>query len=295
PAGGGRFPRLRPVARAGRGPGRQGRRRPPRAGAAREDQHRTATVDPAGSEPLPARSRAARRAARPGAAGGPRVGRARARRLRLAAGHRAPRLGDHRTVPRRRPVRRHGAPGELGRGLVPARAGDRRGGRRARHPPRDRRCDVLRVGEAERCASGRLVLPPRVVPGWRTLLPIRLDTPPRSARWYPGGCLFWVVHLVRTSPVAVAHWGTVITTPEVSTEAARVEIEVSVQNSGPTQARVDVTTQIVALPIGQDTPSASGVAVARTAPVTVDVGPGAEATAAASAVLEHPALWGPPP
>ena len=143
--------------------------------------------------------------------------------------------------------------------------------------------------------SWRLDLTPHVVPGGRNLLAIRLDNPPRSARWYPGGGLFRDVHLVRTSPVAVAHWGTVITTPEVSTEAARVEIEVSVQNSGPTQARVDVTTQIVALPIGQDTPSASGVAVARTAPVTVDVGPGAEATAAASAVLEHPALWGPPP
>src|SRR5699024_7582117 len=144
----------------------------------------------------------------------------------------------------------HGAPGELGRGLVPARAGDRRGGRRARHPPRDRRCDVLRVGVLNGALVGgwaygdhsrRLGLPPLVVPGGRSLLAIRLDNPPRSARWYPGGGLFRDVHLVRTSPVAVAHWGTVVTTPEVSTEAARVEIEVSVQNSGPTQARVDVT------------------------------------------------------
>src|SRR5699024_10619028 len=97
------------------------------------------------------------------------------------------------------------------------------------------------------------------------------------------------------SAVAVAHWGTVITTPEVSAESARVEIEVSVLNSGSERARVDVTTLIYALPAGQDAPSATDDPVARTSPVTVAVRPGTDATAAASVVLERPALWGPPP
>src|SRR5690625_7534550 len=73
---------------------------------------------------------------------------------------------------------------------------------------------------------------------------VRLDNPPRSARWYPSGGLYRNVWLVKTAPVAVAHWGTRITTPEVTAEAATVEIEVAVRNAGPRAATVVATTEI---------------------------------------------------
>ena len=158
--------------------------------------------------------------------------------------------------------------------------------------------------------SWRLDLTPHVVPGGKNLLAIRLDNPPRSARWYPGGGLFRDVWLVKTSPVAVAHWGTRITTPEVSAESAVVEVEVTVENtaSAETTAPVEsaapvgsaatascevvVTTELVAL---TDNGESQGPPVARTEPVRLDIAPGGSATATASARIEHPALWGPTP
>src|SRR5699024_285689 len=147
------------------------------------------------------------------------------------------------------------------------------------------------------------------------VLAIRLDNPPRSARWYPGGGLYRNVWLVKTSPVAVAHWGTTITTPEVSAESAVVEIEVALENAGPEPVTVQVTTEIFEIaddggrgdsdghresagnrtPAERDTAAEHGAPVARIEPVTVAVGPGAAARTAASARIDAPSLWGPPP
>lgn len=157
--------------------------------------------------------------------------------------------------------------------------------------------------------SWRLDLTPHLVPGSRNLLAIRLDNPPRSARWYPGGGLYRKVWLVKTSPVAVAHWGTTITTPEVSAESAVVDIEVTLENAGPELATVQVTTEIFEITdddgrkdsVGRKDSDGHGALaeprtpVARAEPVTVTVGPGAAARAAASARIEAPSLWGPPP
>lgn len=151
--------------------------------------------------------------------------------------------------------------------------------------------------------SWRLDLTPHLVPGGRNLLAIRLDNPPRSARWYPGGGLYRNVWLVKTSPVAVAHWGTTITTPEVGAQSAVVEIEVALGNAGPDPVTVQVTTEIFAIgdelgrgaPAKHDAPAEHSATVTRTEPLTVAVGPEAAATAVASARIEAPSLWGPPP
>ena len=162
----------------------------------------------------------------------------------------------------------------------------------------------------------RLDLTPYVDPGGDNMLAIRLDNPPRSARWYPGGGLYRNIWLVKTSPVAVAQWGTRVTTPEVSNESAAVDIGVTVENTGPGRATAVVTTEIFALaddderrdgataqglpntqgrPGAQGAPVAQGVPVARTGPVSIDVGPGATVTTDASARIDSPRLWGPPP
>lgn len=170
--------------------------------------------------------------------------------------------------------------------------------------------------------SWRVDLTEHVVPGSRNLLAIRLDNPPRSARWYPGGGLFRDVHLVKTSPVAVAHWGTRITTPEVSADSALVEIAVTVQNTGAEAAAVQVLTELYELPldarahdeahveahgdasgspVGRAEPAtpvgraASATPVGRAEPTTLDLDPGSTGTVEVSARIEHPALWGPPP
>ena len=58
-----------------------------------------------------------------------------------------------------------------------------------------------------------------------------------DSRWYTGSGIYRNVRLVVTDQLRVAHWGTGVTTPSVTAEAATVQIETTVQNdSGQTQA-----------------------------------------------------------
>ena len=56
-------------------------------------------------------------------------------------------------------------------------------------------------------SSRRVDLTPHLKPGAENVLAIRLDNPPASSRWYPGGGLYRNVWLVKTSPVHVGQWG----------------------------------------------------------------------------------------
>ncbi|WP_454828053.1 beta-galactosidase GalB [Pseudoxanthomonas wuyuanensis] len=140
--------------------------------------------------------------------------------------------------------------------------------------------------------SWRLDLTPYVVPGGVNQLAIRLDNPPDSARWYPGGGLYRNVWLTKTHPVHVAQWGTYVTTPQVSKEQAVVRVEVAVDNDGDTPAEVEVATAIHALDAGG---GRTGPAVARIAPSRITLAPHASRRVAESTTLAHPRLWGPPP
>lgn len=60
------------------------------------------------------------------------------------------------------------------------------------------------------------------------VLAVRLDNKPKSSRWYPGGGIYRNVRLVKTEAVRVAHWGTFVTTPKVSTNSATVQIKTTV-------------------------------------------------------------------
>src|SRR3954462_916480 len=87
-------------------------------------------------------------------------------------------------------------------------------------------------------ASFRLDLTPYVKLGGDNVIAVRLDNPPDSSRWYPGSGIYRNVWLVKTEPVHVAHWGTYVTTTEVSTQFAMVNVGVTVQNDSATAATV---------------------------------------------------------
>lgn len=55
-------------------------------------------------------------------------------------------------------------------------------------------------------SSWRLDLTPFLKPGEENQLAIRLDNPPNSSRWYPGGGIYRNVWLVKTNPVHVGQW-----------------------------------------------------------------------------------------
>ena len=66
---------------------------------------------------------------------------------------------------------------------------------------------------------------PYLKPGEKNELAVRLENEPESSRWYPGAGLYRNVHLVVTEEVHVPTWGTVITTPVVKKEFARVNVK----------------------------------------------------------------------
>jgi beta-galactosidase len=141
-------------------------------------------------------------------------------------------------------------------------------------------------------ASWRVDLTPYVKPGSENELAIRLDNPPDSSRWYPGGGIYRNVWLVKTLPVHVGHWGTYLTTPEVSPERATVNLKVTVDNDSKQNANVGVATEIFSLDAGG---KKSGPAVANIAPVYLQIPPGESAVAENAGRVIHPKLWGPPP
>ncbi|HEY0947402.1 MAG TPA: beta-galactosidase GalB [Opitutaceae bacterium] len=140
--------------------------------------------------------------------------------------------------------------------------------------------------------SWRVDLTPYVAFGGENQLAIRLDNPPASARWYPGGGIYRNVWLTKTQPVHVGQWGTHVTTRDVSAAAATIDLEVTVDNDSKHEATIRVATEIFALsPQGHRV----GAAVAALTPAETSIGAGASGTVKGSAVLANPKLWGPPP
>jgi beta-galactosidase len=96
-------------------------------------------------------------------------------------------------------------------------------------------------------ASWRVDLTPFIKFGAENVLAIRLDNPPRSSRWYPGGGIYRNVWLVKTGPLHVGHWGTYVTTPEASPSAATVKIQVALDNDGDLDASATIRNEIFEL------------------------------------------------
>lgn len=78
--------------------------------------------------------------------------------------------------------------------------------------------------------SFRLDLTPFIKAGEQNVLAVRLDTENWESRWYSGAGIYRHVWLVKCRPVHVAHWGTYLTTPEVSDQSATVRMEVTLEN-----------------------------------------------------------------
>lgn len=141
-------------------------------------------------------------------------------------------------------------------------------------------------------SSWRVDLTPYVAFGSTNQLAIRLDNPPESARWYPGGGLYRNVWLTKTDPVHAAQWGTYVTTPEVSKESATIRLRVSIDNDATADAEVEVATEIHSLDANG---AKTGDAVARIAPTVARVVAKSGVVVEGITTVANPRLWGPPP
>ena len=139
--------------------------------------------------------------------------------------------------------------------------------------------------------SWRVDLTPYIKPGADNVLAIRLDNPANSSRWYPGAGIYRNVWLTKSSPVHVSQWGTYITTPEISTNSATVNIKTDSENNSKNDASVTLTTAIYLADasgqINQAKPPVASIAV------DVAIKAGDKTTTSQTIKLPNPKLWSP--
>jgi beta-galactosidase len=145
-------------------------------------------------------------------------------------------------------------------------------------------------------ASWQVDLTPFLKPGASNVLAIRLDNPPNSSRWYPGGGIYRHVWLEETPALHIAHRGNYVTTPEVSESQASVTVATTVDNDAGADAEIAVHTDL--FECGADgRPTGNPVASAKDTTIRVPTG-GSQIAYAQAAVkdprrwdLEHPNLY----
>jgi len=81
--------------------------------------------------------------------------------------------------------------------------------------------------------------------GQSNVVAVHVDTRPHRSRWYPGAGIYRKVRLVLRNPVSIAHWGTFVTTPEVTDEAATVRVQTTVENHHKHPAAVRLETALL--------------------------------------------------
>lgn len=140
--------------------------------------------------------------------------------------------------------------------------------------------------------SWRLDLTPYLKPGASNQLAIRIDNPPNSARWYPGGGIYRNVWLVKTNAVHISHWGTFLTSHDVSAKSARLALELKIDNHSHSGQNIEVVTDVFAL---NEALEKAEKPVASFPEQASKVLPGGIAVLNSSLIIQNPKRWGPPP
>ena len=118
--------------------------------------------------------------------------------------------------------------------------------------------------------------------GTANVLSVRVDNSRQpNSRWYSGSGIYRHVWVTICEPVHVAHWGTYVTTPVVSTQSATVRIRTQVHNELPMRREVTLVSQVV---------NAEGNVVA-TAESKKSIGAGAVREFDQSVEVAQPNLW----
>lgn len=141
-------------------------------------------------------------------------------------------------------------------------------------------------------ASWQVDLTPYIKIGEKNQLAIRVDNPPASSRWYPGGGLYRNVWLTKTAPVHITQWGVHITTPKVSKNNAEINVAVTLVNQSTADTSITTVTDIYVLD-EHNNKQASPVTSIHTEKTFVSSNKQVEVSAAIN--LKNPRLWGPLP
>lgn len=80
----------------------------------------------------------------------------------------------------------------------------------------------------------------------KNVIAVRVDNSEQpNSRWYTGSGIYRNVWLVSTNSIHVAHWGTYVTTPEVNTQQAIVNLAVSLSGAQNNDGNIHVSTKLL--------------------------------------------------
>lgn len=136
-------------------------------------------------------------------------------------------------------------------------------------------------------SSFRMDLTPFLKFGQENVLAVRLDTEKWDSRWYSGAGIYRHVWMVKTNPVHVGHWGTFITTPEISDVSATVQMDVRIDNQSETT--MDATVHTTVYELDGNNKKGAKVASFNNSSIRIEAGKSAETTA--RAVIKNPKRW----
>ncbi|HEX6849672.1 MAG TPA: beta-galactosidase GalB, partial [Chitinophagaceae bacterium] len=140
--------------------------------------------------------------------------------------------------------------------------------------------------------SFRLDLTPHINFGGDNQLAIRLDNPTNSSRWYPGGGIYRNVWLTKVNPIHITQWGAFITTRNVSSSSATIDLQIDIENALTTDQNVDVNTEVF---LWDNKLNKIGKKVTAFPKSTQNLQKGKKVKMQSSVVLDKPMLWGPLP
>jgi beta-galactosidase len=118
--------------------------------------------------------------------------------------------------------------------------------------------------------------------GGDNVIAVRVDNSLQpNSRWYSGSGIYRHTWLTVVNPVHVERWGTFVSTPRVSREAATVHIRTEVRNQSAGAAACTLTTALV-------DPEGNTIG---TAAAAQEIGPGARYEFAQQMAVDKPRLW----
>ena len=83
-----------------------------------------------------------------------------------------------------------------------------------------------------------------IIWGKSNVLAVKLENKWESSRWYPGAGIYRNVRLVKTNPLHIAHWGTLIRTTAITSNKAHVKIETRINNDNNYNGDLSLVTKI---------------------------------------------------
>lgn len=82
--------------------------------------------------------------------------------------------------------------------------------------------------------------------GDTNLVAVHVDTRQHHSRWYPGAGIYRRVQLAIRDPVHIANWGIFVTTPEVGSDSATVQVEMTLENHSTKRREADLEVEVLA-------------------------------------------------